>query len=1417
MVVGAVVLVTGTFLQEPGRILPETKLDLLLSPGRFLGRALQLWDPAQSFGQIQNQAAGYLLPMGPWYWLGHAIGLAPWVVQRLWIGALMAIGFWGVDRLARALGIGTPAARIVGAAAYVLGAASLTLVAFRSGTQVPVYALPWVMVPLVEAERHGHRRAAAWSGLAVALMGGVNGTATLLVLAVPVLWFLTRERASGRGRLFGWWLAAVVAATSWWAVPLALQGRYGYAFTGFTESAALTTAVSSATEVLRGTGNWLAYLTSEDRLWLPGGWQLISSRIAIVGGMALVAAGFSGLTRRDLPERRWLTLSALVGAVVMVAGYRGPLGSPFWSRARDLLDGPLVPLRNVHKAQPLLALPAMLGAIHLLGVAQRAVARRLGGADPSSARRASPVPRPARAAGIALLLVAASAVAAGGLPFVEGHVAADGSFTEVPAYWRQAGAWLDAHAHGRRSIILPASAFGEYTWGRPLDEPLASTTDEPLAVRDIVPLGSNGTTRLLDGIEDQLQSGRLDQGLGAVLQRSGVGYLVERNDLDPDRTNALPPGQVHALLAQRFGEPVATFGPLVDARLDSAHLRPQQAAARVHAVEVWPVGGPSPLLDAYPKDRGLVVGGEPEALYELSTAGLLGRQGTVLADDPAVAADQASGATPVVADASRRRDVAFGDVRFDASYTLTATQPAPGTDLPPHDRLVVPGGAHLARARLLGAARVRASSYGATDLRRDPSDQPWAAFDGDPTTAWRPSLGAPSSLDHTIGAWLEVDLDQPRDLRELSVTVPTGAFVSQATTVTVSTDAGSVVARTGPGQATVRLPPGATRTIRLTLTEARLGAEDLGAPGITEVRIPGLSLERPVATGAARSVQNPSGALSHVVLSRDHGDPFARDPAPEDSALDRRLVLDRRTAYDLSGTVVARPGPALDALLDGLVPGPPAGTQRLRATASSRWNDQPAFDPTRALDGDPATGWVAADDDPRPTLTLAWEGSRTLRSLDVTRLGPPATAVDRIVLTSASGETRTVALPRSPGVVTFAPMQTDSVSIAPAWSQAGVPVSSARAGQATGLAEVRLPDLADLVAPVLPAGARFELPCGQGPAVHVGDEDVETAVRGRVSDLIDGRPVPLETCGSAPVSLGRGSNRIATGIDGAVQVETLRLDATSGPGATAGGGGPVTAAPRPTQVIDWHDEHRKVRVGAGREAVLALTENANAGWTAQLDGARLATTRVDGWRQAWIVPAGRGGTVTLDFEPGHGYRLALGLGLALLVALVVAALPLRRRRRRPVTRLAPAGPLPLPLALAVVAGVGLVAGGWAALLAVPLLLLPGRSEVLPALVAAAAAGAAVVLLVTPGGLPQDQNGTFSAIAQGLSVLVLVALAVSLVPDDWPARLRRSGPRTAPTAAVGSTRSSRRRDGRRRRPRRSGTAPGETGTPDRPDP
>ena len=60
---------------SPGRVAADTKTYLTLDPSRLLSRAWSMWDPNIGLGTVTHQNIGYLFPMGPFFWLGQAVGL----------------------------------------------------------------------------------------------------------------------------------------------------------------------------------------------------------------------------------------------------------------------------------------------------------------------------------------------------------------------------------------------------------------------------------------------------------------------------------------------------------------------------------------------------------------------------------------------------------------------------------------------------------------------------------------------------------------------------------------------------------------------------------------------------------------------------------------------------------------------------------------------------------------------------------------------------------------------------------------------------------------------------------------------------------------------------------------------------------------------------------------------------------------------------------------------------------------------------------------------------------------------------------------------------------------------------------------------------------------------------------------------
>ena len=207
------------------------------------------------------------------------------------------------------------------------------------------------------------------------------------------MYILTRP-SGRRWALLGWEVLAVLLATAWWLVPLFYQGKYGFNFLPYIEQSATTTSTMSVDAMLRGTGNWVAYLNFGVP-WLTAGSVLVAYVWPVAAASVASGAGLAGLARRDLPEAIWLRWTVLIAALWGLTGYAGSLGGPLHQQVQDLLNGPLSALRNVYKIEPVLAAVLALGIAHVLargvwrrpahGARRRQVARVLAGVAAAAA------------------------------------------------------------------------------------------------------------------------------------------------------------------------------------------------------------------------------------------------------------------------------------------------------------------------------------------------------------------------------------------------------------------------------------------------------------------------------------------------------------------------------------------------------------------------------------------------------------------------------------------------------------------------------------------------------------------------------------------------------------------------------------------------------------------------------------------------------------------------------------------------------------------------------------------------------------------------------------------------------------------------------------------------------------------------
>ncbi|MGW3679905.1 alpha-(1-_3)-arabinofuranosyltransferase domain-containing protein [Streptomyces prasinus] len=1350
---------------QPGRQTFDTKLGVTVDPGRFLADLGQLWQSQGSFGGVNNQYVGYLWPMLPFYWLCDLVQLPVWLAERLWLSLIVSVAFWGALRLAERLSVGSGASRLLAATAYALWPLFTTVIGSTSAAALPGALLPWVLLPLTD-ERYTARVAALRSALLVPFMGGVNAASTLASLLPVGLYLLSRPPGPRRWKLIAWWTPAVAVATAWWWIPLLLLGVYGENFLPYVETAQTTTDTMAATEALRGAGNWVAYLHFGEA-WLPAGWTVASSVLVIACSVLAAGLGLAGLARRDLPERRWLVLTVLVTALVLLAGYGGAFGGPFHSVVQGWLDGWLSPFRNIYKFQTGLALALVLGLAHLVGtVARSRTADAAHGARRARSRRFAP-------------LVAAVLVLPGLMwPYLNGSILGPGSFREIPTYWQATADWLEENSPDSRALVVPATAHGIHTWGSTIDQPLDVVANSRWAQRDYVPFGTPGNRRALDAVEQALLTGAEVPGLADYLSRAGLYYVVVRNDLDPDQVGQVPTITVKRTLEQSGYERITGLGPVSTAGviangtpLQVEGLYQQQRAVEIYRPTGTDVRRPGQAALAPIADTAVVSGG-PEALLPL--AGELRGRPAVLTGD----GHPGLGTPPVqvTGDGMRYADTRFGLVNSNTSYTYTPDErnaPDAVQDAGERPRQILPkeGLDHQTVAELRGARSVSASSYG-NWLFHLPQYDPVNAFDGNPDTAWAEgSAGSPN------GQWLRIAFDESYDMPDSLgiLPLPQGSARAAATKVRVETEQGSETSflRANGTKQDVKAPAGETRWMKLTIVDSVAQRTGLGGAGFSEIDLPDVRVTRML---RLPTDSEDSTAAAQVVSLHRSADPTGLSPTGTENGLHRQFTTGTAGTYEIAASAVPVPGEALDRLLYEVAPEQQA---RITATADSTARLGASLTARNLTDGDLTTAWIAGD---KPVVRLSWDGKQPVDEIVLAAAGGLSTRPTEVHISSPDGAA--IAGVDDNGKVTFPAITTDRLDIT-VTRTAPLTLHNPVAGEdldlPVGLTEVYIPALDEYRTPQPSADRKFTLACGKGPVLAVDGRLHETAVQGTVGDLVERRPVDVALCQEGEeetaLELSAGEHRVEAGDAGPLTVTALTL--------TRGTVPDVSAAERELEVKDWLGDQRELAVGSGAASYLTTYENHNKGWTATLNGEELTPVRLDGWQQGWRIPAGESGTVKLSYGPATTYDAALiggGVGVALLIGLALW----RRKAENPdAPQPAPAAPGPWLGAVALTL-VGVVVAGWWALLVPALALLAWRRAALLAPLALAALAGAGIIAVFGAGEPAGAGeGAFGHLAQLLALIALFAALVSLGGPDSGRTVREDGWGTGRTDGTGT--------------------------------
>ncbi|MDT5139736.1 MAG: arabinofuranan 3-O-arabinosyltransferase [Mycobacterium sp.] len=1377
--VGAVSLVL-TFAQSPGQVSPDTKLDLTANPLRFLGRATNLWNSELPFGQSQNQAYGYLFPHGTFFLIGHLLGVPGWITQRLWWAVLLTVGFWGLLRVAEALGIGSPTSRGLGAVAFALSPRVLTTLGSISSETLPMMLAPWVLLPTILALKGASDRSvrvlAGQAGLAVALMGAVNAIATLAGCLPAVIWLACHRPDRRWLRYIGWLLLAVALAVLWWVVALSQLRDVSPPFLDFIESSGVTTQWSSLVELLRGTDSWTPFVAPTATAGAP----LVTGSAAILGTCLVAGTGLAGLAGAAMPARGRLVTMLLIGVVLLALGYSGELGSPVAQQVQAFLDARGTPLRNLHKLGPVVRIPLVLGFAAVLGRIP------LPGSAPKSVWL-NALAHPERDRRVAVGIVALTALMVSTSLAWTARLTPPGTFSAIPDYWHETADWLSKHNVGTptpgRVLVVPGAPFATQLWGTSHDEPLQVLGSSPWGVRDSIPLTPPQTIRALDSVQRLFAAGRPSDGLADTLVRQGISYVVVRNDLDPESSRSARPILVHRAIAGSPGlAKVAEFGAAVGPGLLAGFVNDSGLRPRYPAVEIFRVGSsPDPGAPYFADiDRLPRIDGGPEVLLRLDERRRLLSQpalGPVLMTQDARAAGLA---TPLVTvtDTPLARETDYGRVDLHSSAIR-----APGDTRHTYNRVPdypVPGADTVYGGWTGGRVTVSSASSDSTALPDvAPATSPAAAIDGDPATAW-----VSNALQAAVGQWLQVDFDHPVTNAVLTLTPSATAVGAQIRRVMIETAKGSTTLRFEEDgkPLNVALPYGETSWVRITAA-----ATDDASPGV-QFGITDLEITQYDASGFAHPV-----ALRHTVSV----------PGPPPDAV--------ITRWDLGAELLGRPGCAPGpnnvrcAASMALAPEEPVNFSRT-LTVPSPMSATPTVwvrprqgpqladviaEPgtTRALgdsdlievlgsayaatDGDPATAWTAPQHGAQykspPTLTLTLPrptevtGLRLLPSRSTLPAHPTMVAVDlgdgpQVQAVNPNSEAQTLSLH---------PRVTDTVTVSLLNWQDIIDRN------ALGFDQLKPPGLAEVVAlgpdgnPIAPADATrnrtraVAVDCEHGPVIAVAGRFVHTSIRTTAGALLDGEPVAATPCEPDPIALPAGQQELLISPGAAFTVDGAQLTvATELPSAA------VTSAATGT----WGPAQREIRAPASSTSrVLVIPESINPGWVARTSsGVQLTPIIVNGWQQGWVVPAGDPGNITLTFASNSVYRVGLALGLALLPLLAVLAF--WRRRAKSDNNLPALTWSPGPWAVVGVFGAGVLIAGVPGFLVVGAVLglryaLRDRQRWRDGLTVGLSAGGLVLagaLLSRHPWRSADGYAGHSASVQLLALISLAVLAASLV-------------------------------------------------------
>lgn len=1300
----AVVAYVPLLLTKRGWISADTKTYLYLDPGKLLSRSWSLWDSSIGMGTVTHQNIGYLWPMGPFYWLAEALGVPDWAAQRLWWGSIIFVAGAGVAYLLRTLGWRGPAVTAA-TFVYALSPYLLTLVARLSAILLPFAALPWLLAFTIRTVRNRGWRYPALFALAVTTFGSVNATALLLVGLAPALWLVhsvwgSREvslktAARSAARL----AVPTLPVSAWWIAGLSVQGTNGIEILDYTETAEVVARVSVAHEVLRSLGYWFFY--GEDRLgpWIEPSKSYTQWLPLIAVTYLIPILGLMGAATSRWRHRAYFVALVLLGTGLAVGAHPWGEGPLLTRGIQAFLTSDLgLAMRSLPRAVPLVALGlAVLGAS---GVA-------------SLVRRWPHLSRPAGPAVAALAIVALPPLWLG--QFVPDNLRRP---EQIPEYWEQAAAHLDAQGDETRVLAIPGSDFASYRWGNTVDPILPGLIDRPSVARELIPYGSPASADLLNALDLQFQERTADpDSVAAIARLMRAGDVLVISDLQYERYNTPRPRNFWDFMTQvdGLGEPTE-FGPglpnetVEETQLyDELYFATDPSLPHPPELAVFEVEDPQPIVSTLDPSHQVLVAGDGTGLVDAAGLGLI--DGTELIRYSAdlspseVAASLDTQPALLLTDTNRKRGERWSTVRHTQGYTETAEGGVLNEDLTDNRLLVFPDADSSSQTVAVNRSGIeaRATSYG-NPVTYTGEERAALAVDGDPETAWRTA-----AFSDARGERLELTLAEPTTTDHLWVQQPRkGSITRHITDVRLTFDGEHAVdvtltkASRGRTGQVITFPERTFETLSIEILadtagevpryagESSVGFSEVeigdDMPTIDQViRLPQDLLD----AAGADSVDHPLA----ISLSRMRHDPTDVTRNDEERFLARMFRLPSERNFSLTGeaAVSLRADPHVrDEVL-----GRPHNESVPWARSSTVLTGTP-FTAANAFDGDPETVWTSVRSRPLnqwiemvvPEETTIG-GSQPL-GLDIVADGQHSVPTE-VELWVDGEPVERVAVP---GIEAGSePMHTEHVELdIPEVTGSrfrlrltGVEavetndwVSGRAVAQPAAIAEIDLPG------PKVPPleGDTFDTGCRRD-LVEIDGDPVAVRITGPMSDAVAGRPLSLTTCDDEPVDLDGGDHEVRSmqGVDTGIDINALLLRSAAG-GEASEASGPLAAeaasvsaatedgtpqggAPQ-VEVLDEGHGHMKLQVtGAdtGTPFWLVLGESHNTGWEATIAGGRQLDepSLVNGFANGWLmVPTSESFEVDLQFTPQQ--RVNLALWISVLAALACLGLAVRRPR-----------------------------------------------------------------------------------------------------------------------------------------------------------